>query len=122
MSPQSGFLPVTASKMVLLAMSLMFLCANGLDCTSNNMRNGQGKDEMPIKTIEDVLKEHSKELMFIPGVVGTALGLCKDEPCIKVFVIQETPELKQRIPHRLGGYPVSVEETGEIRALPEKKK
>lgn len=74
---------------------------------------------MPAKTIEEVLKEHTKELMSVPGVVGTALGLCDDTPCIKVYVAKKTSELDQKIPDILEGYPVMIEETGEIRALPE---
>jgi hypothetical protein len=37
-------------------------------------------------------------------------------------VIQKTPELEQKIPRTLEGYPVVIEETGEIRPLPEKSK
>lgn len=76
---------------------------------------------MPAKAIEKVLKEHTKELMSIPGVVGTGQSLCDDKPCIKVYVIQETPELEQKIPRILEGYPVVIKETGEIRALPKSK-
>jgi hypothetical protein len=52
-------------------------------------------------------------------VVGTAKGLCDDKPCIKVFVIEKTLELEKKIPDVLEGYQVMIEETGEIRALPE---
>ncbi len=75
---------------------------------------------MSAKTIEEVLKEHTEELMSIPGVVGIGQGLCNDKPCIKVFVIEKTPELAQKIPDILEGYQVIIEETGEIRALPKK--
>ncbi len=75
---------------------------------------------MTEKTIEEVLKEHTEELMSLPGVVGTAQGLCNDKPCIKVYVIEKTPELAQKIPDIIEGYQVVVEETGEIRALPKK--
>ena len=78
----------------------------------------QGENIMKQKTIQKVLKEHTNELMSVPGVVGTAQGLCNDKPCIKVYVIEKTPELNQKIPKNLEGYPVSIEETGEIRALP----
>ena len=78
----------------------------------------EGKD-MPSRTIEDVLKEHTNDLMAISGVVGAGQGLCNGETCIKVFVIKETDELSKKIPHNLEGYPVKIEETGEIRALPE---
>lgn len=70
------------------------------------------------KEIENVLMEYTNKLMSIPGVIGIAQGLCDGKPCIKVYVIEMTPELDQKIPCSLEGYPVSIEETGEIRALP----
>jgi hypothetical protein len=75
---------------------------------------------MPQKSIEVVLKEHTDELMALPGVVGTAQSLCDDKPCIKVYVDELTPELKGKIPKKIEGYAVDIEVTGEIRALPKK--
>ena len=71
---------------------------------------------MPTKTIEAVLKEHSGNLMSLPGVVGTGEGRCSGQPCIKVFVVKKTPDLTHRIPAEIEGYAVQVEETGAIRA------
>lgn len=76
---------------------------------------------MPSRPIEEVLKEDSRYLMSIKGVVGTAQGLCDNRPCIKVFVIKKTAELEQKIPRVLDGYPVVIEESGEFHALPENK-
>ena len=73
---------------------------------------------MSAKTIKEVLKEYTDELMSIPGVVGIAQGICVGKPCIKVFVIKKTPELEQKIPNVLDRHPVIVEETGKFRALP----
>ncbi len=75
---------------------------------------------MPAKSIEAVLKDHTREFMSWPGVVGTALGLCEDKPCIKIFIRKRTPELDQKIPSTLEGYKVLTEEIGEVRALPQK--
>ncbi len=83
-----------------------------------NTANYRGKNPMAAETIQETLKKHTNELMSIPGVVGTGQGLCEAKPCIKVFVIEKTPDLDQRIPKTLDGYPVVVEETGEIKALP----
>ncbi len=69
------------------------------------------------KTIEAVLKQHTDRLLSFPGVVGTAIGECEGKPCIKVLVVQATPELVKRIPSALEGFPVVIEESGEIRAL-----
>lgn len=74
---------------------------------------------MPETTIGEALQRHTPAIMSLPGVVGTGQGLCEGRDCIKVFVKQRTPELEQRIPAVLDGYRVSIEETGELRALPE---
>lgn len=74
---------------------------------------------MPVKPIEDVLAAHTDSLMALPGVIGTAQGLCGNKPCIQLYVVQMTPGLRKRIPNELEGYQVAVQETGEIRALPD---
>ena len=74
---------------------------------------------MTSRTIEEVLKKHTKELMSIPGVVGTAQGLCNGKPCIIVLIDKKTKQLDNKIPDVLEGYKIEVEESGKIRALPE---
>ena len=72
---------------------------------------------MPNRSLEEALQEHTDSLMAMPGVVGTAHGLCNGEPCIKVFVIKKSDELMGQIPPMIKGYPVDVQETGEFRKL-----
>ena len=74
---------------------------------------------MPIKTIEEVLNQHTNKLLSIPGVMGTAQSLCEGQPCIKVFVSRKTEKLEQKIPKTLEGYPVVIQETGRFKALPD---
>jgi len=54
-------------------------------------------------------------LMALPGVVGTAIGLCDGERCIMVLLADANPGTKARIPARLEGYRVVAEVTGTIR-------
>jgi hypothetical protein len=74
---------------------------------------------MPKRDINEVLRSHDQEIMAIPGVVGIYVGLLDDEktPCLKVMVVKKTPELERKIPRELEGYPVVIEETGEIRPM-----
>ncbi len=51
---------------------------------------------MPDKTIEAVLETHSPRLMSLPGVVGVGDGRCAGAPCVKVLVLDKTPELVER--------------------------
>jgi hypothetical protein len=78
------------------------------------------ENQMATRAIKEIIKEHARELMAIPGVVGAGQGLCEGKPCIKVFVIKKTPEIVKRIPDILDSYPVIIEETGPIKALPQK--
>ena len=69
------------------------------------------------RTIAEALKDLTDRVMSIPGVVGTAEGLCEGRPCLKVFLTKKTPELLRQIPTVLDGYPVITEETEAFRAL-----
>ena len=66
-----------------------------------------------------VLEAHAAELMAIEGVVGVAVGLAADgrTPCLKVLLVEHTPELAARIPGTLEGQPVELEESGRLRPL-----
>ena len=98
---------------------IIFLAVEWMGCANNTSEEGQGENTMSSRALTEVLKEHTDELMSISGVVGVAQGLCGRKPCIKVFVIEMTSELDEKIPKNLNGYSVSVEETGEIKARTE---
>jgi len=105
-----------------LASALMVTVAGGFVLATLLMRgqsvaeNTQSAQYMQTKTIEAVLKAHTSRLMSLPDVVGTALGQCSGQPCIKVFVVKTTPGLAKQIPATIDGYPVTVQQTGEFQA------
>jgi hypothetical protein len=74
------------------------------------------------RDINAVLRDHDKELMAVPGVVGVYVGLLEDEktPCLKVMAARKTAALQRQVPKSLEGYPVVVEETGVIRPMRQK--
>jgi hypothetical protein len=80
----------------------------------------QGEEGVGKKSIEQVLRDHTPELMAIPGVVGTAEGRHRGAPCVEVYVLKKTRDLLKRIPTSLDGYRVIVRVTGKIRTIPEK--
>lgn len=94
---------------------LLWLLAAALACGQEGAEDIPGEKSMPERTIQEVLKEHTDSLMSLPGVVGTAQGECSGQPCIKVFVVNETPDLLKQIPPDIDGYTVEVQVTGEIR-------
>ena len=80
-------------------------------------RTSRGGDTaVSSKTIDEVLASHTDSLMALPGVVGTAIGLCDGVPCIRVFLADSTTAARRKIPARLEGYRVNAEVTGPIRA------
>ncbi len=109
-----------AIKMISFRIGLILIAFLAFTLPATNIAGYRGKNPMAAETIKGALKKHTRDLMSMPGVVGTGQGLCEGKPCIKVFVIEKTPDLNQKIPKTLEGYPVVVEETGEIKALPKK--
>jgi hypothetical protein len=74
----------------------------------------------PARPLSEVLAAHTPEWMAFPGVVGTAESRLPDgRPCILVLVARLTPELRAKIPANAEGWPVRIEETGEIHAMPD---
>ncbi len=94
-------------------MVLVLLAGGMMACSSGAPRAGGGA-AVTARNIDEVLAAHTDSLMALPGVVGTAIGLCEGERCIKVLVADSNPATKRRIPDRLEGYRVLVEVTGTI--------
>ena len=99
---------------VLTVILVSIACSAAIQSPVN--QTGQ-QEPMARKDINAVLKDHDKELLAIPGVVGVYVGLLPDDktPCLKVMVVKETEDLKRRIPKTIEGYPVRIEESGVIR-------
>ena len=66
----------------------------------------------------DVLRRHTPALMAIAGVTGTGEGKRGARTILIVYVARATPEVKQRIPREIEGYPVEVREIGNVTAPP----
>ena len=72
---------------------------------------------MATKAIEEVLAAYNERLLSLPGVVGTAIGVCDGAPCILVF-LSHARHVTPDIPARLDGYRVRVQVSGTFRARP----
>lgn len=85
-------------------------------CQKNMAQNNSAS---PKRDIDAVLREHDKDLLAIPGVVGVYVALVEDgkTPCLKVMLARPSPETERALPKTLEGYPVISEVTGEIRPL-----
>ena len=107
-------------RVFLAAVCLLWLVVGAVACGQPSAEAVPEGRPLVEKPIEQVLREHTDSLMALPGVVGTAQGLCADEPCIRVFVVEATEELLKQIPEEIEGYTVDVQQTGEFKALDQK--
>lgn len=71
---------------------------------------------MSQRPIADVLRDHTPELMALPGVIGTGQGAKDGKPVILVIVTAGSGA-GSRIPGEIEGYRVVLQETGPVRAL-----
>jgi hypothetical protein len=70
---------------------------------------------MPQREINDVMDAHVQELMEIPGVTGVAVGETDEGvPCILILILEDSDEIKSKLPKELEGHPVRTMVTGEI--------
>ena len=92
----------------------IFLLAAG--CQKNM---AEENSPSPKRDINAVLRDHDKELLAIPGVVGVYIAVLEDgkTPCLKVMLARKTPESERDLPKSIEGYPVVAEVTGEIKPL-----
>lgn len=86
-------------------------------CGQDDASDEQEGGSVPETPIDAVLDRNTDQLMAIPGVSGTGIGECDGRPCIKVYVERDTPALREQLPEELDGYPVAVEEIGEVEVL-----
>jgi hypothetical protein len=100
-----------------LASSSIVLMIALSSCTGNGTRTEGVPPEATVeRSIEEVQEAFTPQWMDLPGVVGTGIGLCEDQPCIKVFVAGPTQQLEERIPSEVEGYRVVLEQTGRFQA------
>jgi ribosomal protein S19 len=97
-----------------LSVASLLLAATVAAC-GGSRTPGDGT-RMPEQTIDAVLAMHNDSLMALPGVVGTAIGLCDGTPCIRVFVRDSVAARGTQLGEKLGGYPLRVEVTGTFHA------
>lgn len=109
--------------LAVVGMAFSVATANSIAlCDHRSAEKQQSAREMPKQTVEEIQAKYQDRWMSIPGVVGVGIGASNGKPLIKVLVIKKTLALERKIPQEAESYPVVIEETGEIRALPRKKK
>ncbi len=64
------------------------------------------------ENMKGALRKLTKSVIDRPGVTGTAIGLSRGKPCLKVYV--KDRGAAGRIPSRVDGHRVEVEVTGDF--------
>ncbi len=98
---------------------LAIVALSGLLLTSLWMLSLQKQPWAIQPEIELVKEQHESELMAVKGVVGVGISRCEGKPCIKVYLANESPNLRKQIPTQLEGFKVDTKVTGNIEALPQ---
>ena len=65
--------------------------------------------------LEAAHRKLTRQVMDLPGVVGTAIGERKGKPCLLVYL--EDRKAGRGLPRDVEGFPVVTEVTGGIRPL-----
>ncbi|MFN2370183.1 MAG: hypothetical protein ABR506_03400 [Candidatus Krumholzibacteriia bacterium] len=96
-----------------LLLSLLLLALVAAACGKKGQEEAVERPD-----IMGVVDAHAPRLIAIPGVAAVAVGaLDSGEPCVRIYVVELTDALRAQLPATLDGWPVDVEESGEIRPL-----
>ena len=78
----------------------------------------EDKIQLPEQDIKTVMEAHAARLMAISGVTAVAIGELQDKtPCIKIYILDESEEIKNSIPSSLDGHPVVITVSGQIKPM-----
>ena len=73
---------------------------------------------MPERSIQEVQEDYTPGWMELPGVVGTGVGECDGEPCIRIFLSDRFPGTAEALPDSVEGCRVETQVTGPVRPRP----
>lgn len=106
-------------SLLIIPLALFMIGGGALMAGGQEQSSPTAERTMSSSSLKAVLRQHTPALMSLPGVVGTAQGLCEGAACIKVLVTDKTPQLEQEVYDILKDYPYEIQQTGEIKALPD---
>jgi hypothetical protein len=106
---------------LLLILGAVAGLAGGPACNREPARS-EGETAMPAHDLDTVIEANAADLLAIEGVEGLYGSVTgSGDPCIKLTVVRDTPELRKILPETVGGYPVVIVETGPIRPMGEEQ-
>ena len=103
-------------RLVVLAFYMAITIGGLGGCTDKKPKQPENGEDMSSKTIEQVLGEKTSQWLAIDHVVGVAIGMLDEKPCIRVLVASEPEQVRKKIPENVEGYPVVIDVTGTLKA------
>ena len=115
---EGNHLNTKLSGLFVAAVAALWLGGCGAESDRRSPDTAGREVDVPERDINAVLDAHDEELMEIPGVIGVAVGQLEDRtPVLLILVIEETDEIKRRVPKTIEGHPTKIMVTGEIKPL-----
>ena len=76
---------------------------------------GGEQAEGSLRDILQVVDDHADELVALKGVSAVGVGVMgPGQACVRIYVVELTDELRDRLPAKLEGHPVDIEVSGEF--------
>ncbi|TLZ45054.1 MAG: hypothetical protein E6K19_02885 [Methanobacteriota archaeon] len=70
-----------------------------------------------MESVEDVKRRHEARIMKVRGVVGVGIGQKDGKETIRIYVQEDLPKIRTKLPESLDDIPVEIVVTGSFRAL-----
>jgi hypothetical protein len=68
-------------------------------------------------SVEDVKRRHEARIMRMRGVVGVGIGQKDGKDTIRIYVAEDLPKIRTKIPDSLDDVPVEIVVSGPFKAL-----
>lgn len=86
---------------------------------SGRGKGGSGRSGRSVEGVLDgIRKAHAsltRDVIDLPGVSGTSVGMSGGKPCLTVHVEKLGSGVVRKIPDTVGGFRVVVEESGRLK-------
>jgi hypothetical protein len=71
----------------------------------------------PMGSAEDVKRRHEARIMRMRGVVGVGIGQKNGKDTIRIYVAEDLPKIRMKLPESLDDVPVEIVVSGPFKAL-----
>jgi len=111
-----GLTRVSFPIVIVLFLSVPLGCSK--PATEPLQTPGLTQADNPMQSVSTVLKNHSADLLNIPGIEGVAEGTCDEQlACIRIFVSVPAPSISEKVEQLIGDTPHVFEETDGFNAI-----